>query len=165
MDFQIEHLFRNISLKDYERLYFDEELNIALCKGVNLGRDVQERDVTDEYIKRVIKVSPDRKIPAPVAKIIGGKRLEYTEYLNYTWGTLKGEWKTISSIMSDKIDTRGTFSFIETPQGVRRLVDGHVKVKVFGVGKIVEALVVADVKKGFEDAASFTQKWIDEKLS
>ncbi|MBJ80507.1 MAG: hypothetical protein CMH60_04240 [Myxococcales bacterium] len=165
MNFQLEHLFRNISLEDFEKLYFDEDLNVALCKEVNLGRDVQERDITDEHIKRVIKVSPDRQIPAPVAKVIGGQKLEYTEYLNYKWGSLKGEWKTVSSIMSDKIDTKGTFSFVETPQGVRRLVDGHVKVKVFGVGKIVETLVVADVKKGFEDAANFTQKWINEKLA
>ena len=77
--------------------------------------------------------------------------------------TGRGTWKTISSLLTDKVDTKGSIAFAERGGAVERVVDGEIKVAIFGLGSIVEKFIVADVEKSYEKAAEFTQKWIDSK--
>jgi len=161
MRFRVEHVFKNITLAQYEKLYFDEDFNNALCKEVKLARTLVERNADDKHIHRVVTVGPDREIPAPAAKILGASKIEYTEHIDYDFGAYRGNWKTISSLMTDKVDTKGTFQFSDAGGGVRRVVDGDIKVKIFGVGGVVERFIVADIEKSYDRAADFTQKWID----
>ncbi len=165
MKFRVEHLMKDISLANYEKLYFDEEFNTALCKAVKLSRTLDKRDLKDGFLKRSVRVGPEREIPAPVAKILGASRIEYTEHLEYKMGSNKGTWKTVSSIMTDKVESSGTFEFKEHKGGVQRIVEGDIRVKIFGVGGIVEKFIVADVEKSYADAAQFTQKWISDHNS
>ena len=158
MKFRAEHEFTGISLDEYEQLYFDEGFNESLCKAVNLDRTLVSRAIEDRTIERAVKVGPDREVPKPVAKVIGANKIEYTEHLKYTFGAHQGSWYTISSIMSDKVDTRGTFGFEELPDGVLRWVDGEIKVKIFGVGGLVEKFIVADIERSYQQAADFTQR-------
>lgn len=159
--FQVRHMFKNISRDEYESLYFDEAFNEALCEAVNLAREVRSIDRTPERIARVIAVGPDREIPKPVQKIVGAARLDYEEHLAYEFGTFKGTWETIPSVMAKKVNTKGTFAFEEATGGVERIVQGTIEVKVLGIGKVVEKFIIADVEKSYEDAARFTQQWID----
>lgn len=161
MRFRAEHEFKGISLAEYEKLYFDEGFNDALCKAVNLDRTLERREEKNGTLERAVKVGPDREVPKPVAKVIGANRIEYTEHLKYAYGSYEGTWYTVSSIMSDKVDTRGTFGFDELPDGVLRWVEGEIDVKIFGVGRVVEKFIVADIERSYERAAEFTQRWID----
>jgi hypothetical protein len=82
MKFIAEHTFRGLSLADYEKLYFDEAFNIALCKAVNLDRTVVKREEKDGHLSRAVRVSPrDREIPGPLVKVLGSSRIEYTEHV------------------------------------------------------------------------------------
>ncbi|OGQ79636.1 MAG: hypothetical protein A2289_10380 [Deltaproteobacteria bacterium RIFOXYA12_FULL_58_15] len=153
---------KRISLADYEKLYFDEEFNVALCKQVKLSRDLIKREEKDGKLERVVRVSPDREIPKPVAKVIGSNRIEYTEYVQYEYGKHLAKWYTKSSVLSDKVETHGEVRFAEVPGGVKRILNGEITVKIFGVGKIIEKFVAADIERGYEDAAKFTQQWIDK---
>ena len=162
MKFKAEHVFKGISIADYEKLYFDEDFSIALCKEVKLARSLKSLETKDVHLSRAVTVGPEREIPGPVAKIVGANRIEYTEYVEYDMGSYKGEWKTISSVLTDKIDTKGTFEFQEVSGGVKRIIHGDIKVKIFGIGGVVEKFIVSDVEKSYNDAAVFTQKWIDE---
>jgi hypothetical protein len=64
--------------------------------------------------------------------------------------------------MSEKVECAGTIEFRPVDGGVRRLVEGAIKVKLFGVGGMVEKLIVADIERSYVKAAAFTQRWIDE---
>lgn len=161
MKFRVEHTFTNITLQEYEQLYFTEEFNLAMCTAVKLARTLVERTVTDNHIHRIVTVGPDREIPPAAARILGAKKIEYTEHLDYDFGSYKGTWKTISSLLTDKVDTRGTFAFTERDGKVVRVVDGVIKVNIFGVGVVVEKFIVADIVKSYERVAEFTQRWID----
>jgi len=162
MKFRVEHTFRGINLEQYESLYFDEDFNNALCTEVKLARSLQKRDLNGKHLSRVVTVGPDREIPPAAAKILGASKIEYTEHLEYDMGSYKGTWKTVSSLMTDKVDTKGTFAFREGGGGVVRVVEGDIKVKIFGVGGGVEKFIVADIEKSYEKAAAFTQRWIDD---
>ncbi len=162
MKFRAEHVFNNITVAEYEALYFDEVFNEALCKAVKLERKVIKRDLVNGQLTRILRISPDREIPGPMRKVIGADRIEYTEYIEYKWGSHQAIWRTESSILPDKVDARGTLGFEARGNGVVRWVEGEVKVKVFGVGGLVERFVVADVEKGYDNAAGFTHKWLAE---
>jgi hypothetical protein len=62
--------------------------------------------------------------------------------------------------MTDKVDSTGTFRFEPSADGVKRVIEGEIKVKVFGVGGVIERFIVADVEKSYEQAADFTRRWI-----
>jgi hypothetical protein len=163
MKFRIEHVFAGIDLASYEQLYFDEPFNIGMCQATKLGRDVVKRDSTAKHLSRVVRVTPERDIPAPVAKVLGGSRIEYVENIEYDWGSNRGTWRTDSSILSDKIACGGTLGFEARSNGVLRWLEGEIKVKIFGIGGIVERFVVADIEKSYEQATAFMRKWIVEK--
>ncbi len=162
MKFRVEHTFTGISLEDYEKLHFDEEFNIALCKAVKLSREVVKLENTDERFERRVKVGPDREIPKAVKKVLKADRIEYEEHLVYHWGTYKGTWETTPSVLANKVETKGTMGFTKVATGVKRWSEGEIKVKILGVGGVAEKFIVSDVEKSYDDAAKFTQKWITE---
>lgn len=162
MKFTAEQTFTGITLEEYEQLHFSEEFQIALCNAVKLARRLDKRDDDGKHLSRIVSVGPDREIPPAAKKILKADRIEYAEHLEYDWGSYKGTWRTISSIMTDKVDAHGTFSFKAVPNGVLRSVEGEVAVKLFGIGSVVEKFVVADIQKSYQEAGEFTQKWIDE---
>jgi hypothetical protein len=163
MKFRVEHTFAKIGIADYEKLYFDEEFNAALCVAVKLNRTLMKRDLAAGNFTRIARIGPEREIPAPVAKIIGASRLEYTEYVDYKWGSNKGSWRTESAILTDKIESAGHFGWEKRGDGVMRWVDGEIKVKIFGLGGVVERFIVADIEKSYDQAAEFTKSYIAKK--
>ncbi|MEO1481881.1 MAG: DUF2505 domain-containing protein [Myxococcota bacterium] len=161
MKFEIEHTFSGISLAAYERLYFDEPFNSALCEKVELDRELLKLEENGDALHREVKVSPrGREIPKPIAKFMGVSRIEYVEKIDYTFGSGRGTWLSVSSFMTDKIDSGGTIEMLDTGAGVKRIVAGEIKVKVFGLGKTIESFIVEDVKRSYQDAAAFTRDWI-----
>lgn len=163
MKFRVEHTFRGISLDDYEKLYFDEAFNIELCQTVKLARELLDLQNEGGTLRRVVKIGPERVLPMPAAKILGTDRIDYEEHLDYVFGSYRASWKTISSVMSDKIESSGTVVFSKAgADGVTRVVQGDIKVRLFAVGKVVEKIIVAETEKSYTDAAQFTQAWIDK---
>ncbi len=163
MKFRVEHTFAGVSLADYERVYFDETFNEAMCKAVRLERKLVRRDETGGRLVRVVRVAPDRQLPAPVAKILGGAKIEYHEHLDYQLGSYRGSWRTEPSLLVDKIESRGTFGFEARGSSVLRWVEGEVKVKIFGVGSVIERFIVGDVEKSYDDVAAFTRQYLADK--
>ena len=160
MKFKSEHRFGGITLAQYEELYFNEEFNIALCQQVGLHRTLVSRDDANGKIRRVVRVAPERELPGPVAKLLGAPRLEYTETVEYSWGSGRGVWSTQMAVMSDKVDSRGTFTFATSGDGVNRTIDGDVTVRVPLIGGTIEKAVVAEVSTGYDRAADFTRQWL-----
>lgn len=163
MKFRCEHRFLGLTLAEYEAVYFDEEFNVALCKAVNLQRSLISIDTTNGRLRRVVKVAPDREIPGPAAKILGTNKIEYTETIEYTFGSGRATWSTVSSVMTDKVDSRGTVSFSAIGGQMVRTVDGDVTVKIPFVGGTVERFIIADIEKSYDRASDFTRTWLANK--
>jgi len=161
MRFDVTHKIAGIDVAGFERLYFDEAFNEALCQAVGLKRRLIRLTTEGGNIVREVQITPEREIPAPVAKILGGEAIAYTETIQYTLGSGRGRWQTQSSVLTDKITSDGEI-FIRKAAGndVERQVTGHVTVRIFGLGGIIERFIVADVEKSYEQAAQFSQKYL-----
>ena len=62
--------------------------------------------------------------------------------------------------MLDKITIGGTLDFEAAAGGVKRILAGVIDVTLFGLGGLVEKVVVSNVEKSYGDAAAFTARWI-----
>jgi hypothetical protein len=109
---------------------------------------------------RHVRVQPEREIPAPVAKLLGNRRLTYTEELEYEVGRWHGTWRIVPTVLADTIAIGGTLDFEAVPGGVKRILAGAIDVSLFGLGGLVEKVLVANVEKSYGDAAAFTNQWI-----
>jgi len=163
MKFRAEHRFGPVSLADFEAIYFDEAFNVALCQSVRLQRTLVAREVAGGKIHRVVKVAPERQIPPAAAKVLGGARIEYTETIDYTFGSGRLSWTIASSLMTDKVDSRGVVLLSEAGGMVVRAVEGEITVKLAFVGGVVEKFIVDDVVKSYDNAAEFTRNWLSKR--
>ncbi len=162
MKFNVRHTFKNISREEYEKIYFNEPFNEALCAAVNLGRVLETLTEEAGVLKRSVRVAPQRDIPAPVAKVIGADRIEYVEHITYPMGSYRGTWDTVPGLLASKLISVGTFGFDESPEGVVRWIEGDINVKIFGIGSMIEKIMVSEVEKSYDDAAKFTQAWLND---
>jgi hypothetical protein len=153
-------VLRDVDLGGYEALYFDEPFQTALGEAVKIDRELLRLDRGSARIVRHVRVQPEREIPAPVAKLLGGRRLAYTEELEYDIGHYHGTWRIVPAVLADKIVIGGTLDFEAVPGGVRRVLAGVIDVTLFGLGGLVEKVVVSNVEKSYGDAAAFTARWI-----
>jgi hypothetical protein len=160
MKYVIEHTFAGLSLPEFETLFFDEEFNVALSETLKLGRTLVRLDRTPDRIVRHTRCEPKREPGSAAAKLFGDKRAGWFEELEYDVGKFFGRWKTIPSVMTDKIESSGTVEFVAAPGGVRRIVKGEVTVSIFGVGRQIEKAIVAGTEKGYAAGVDFTATWV-----
>jgi hypothetical protein len=162
MRFKADHTFRGIDIAAYERLYFDPTFAAALGESVKVSRTVVRRDLDGAKLHREVRVAPDRELPGPVAKLLGTTRLEYVEVLDYEMGSYRGRFRIEPAVLKDKVEVAGTLEFRSAPGGATtRVFEGEIKVRVFGIGGIVEKFVCAEIERSYADAARFTQGWVD----
>lgn len=160
MNFDVSHHIPGMDVAAFERLYFDEPFNAAMCHALGLGRRLLRLEAQGDRILREVEVTPDRQMPAVMRKVLGDRAIAYTETMEYTMGEGQGTWRTASNLMADKITSDGSlYVRAAAGGGVERRVTGHVTVSIFGLGKAIEKLIVADVIDSYKRAAAFASAY------
>jgi hypothetical protein len=162
--FVIEHTYDRITPAEYEVLHFDETFSAALGEALGLGRTLVRLDRTPERIVRHIRCVPKRDPKDPAAQVLDDKA-SFVEELEYEVGRFRGQWRTIPSMMPDRVTTTGTIELEAVPGGTKRIVRGEVRVAIFAIGRIVERFIVAEIVKSYAGAARFTADWLVQSKS
>ncbi len=154
------------SLQHYWDIFFDDTYNAELYKRLKIGREVQELqregEGDDLVIRRKVKLSPQREVPALFAKFVKGA-ITYTEQNVYTARTSSMDVVTIPGFMADALTTRGIYKVQALgPHKVRRIWDGDVSCKIPLLGGKVEKGIVEEVTQSYRDTTEFTRKWLAE---
>lgn len=165
MHFRIEHQL-GVSAPDYWRFLFDPELEVAVKQAAGLKRfDVKTRHEGAAMVREV-EVLPNIEVPAMIAKLVGDNiGYHETDRVPKT-GAMRYEWLVVSHALPDKLAMGG--SFVVEPAGSRccqRVIEGEVKVKIFGVGGIVEKFIVFEVEKTYAIVAREQERWIRARLA
>jgi hypothetical protein len=152
------------SLEHYWQVFFDDAYNAELYKRLKVGREVlevkQEGEGESLVIRRKVKLSPQREVPALVAKFVKGA-ITYTEQGVFTARTNTLEIVTIPGFMADQLTTRGTYRVQSLgPNKVRRTWDGEISCKIPILGGKVEKHIVEEVTTSYRDTTEFTRKWL-----
>jgi hypothetical protein len=87
-------------------------------------------------------------------------RASFIEELEYDLRGSRGSWRTIPSVFADRVSNCGTLELEPVRGGTRRIVHGDVAVRMFGVGRVVERKIIAEIEKSYASAARFTSEWL-----
>jgi uncharacterized protein DUF2505 len=156
----VEHAFTGVTRARFEDLFFDEAFNTALGVKLRLGRRVLRFERTADRVVRHVRCEPDHDPDSPAKQVFGSSRASFVEELEYDLRSHRGRWRTIPNMFTDRVRNAGTLEIDELADGVRRVVRGEVVVKLFGFGRLVEKMIVAEIEKSYATTAAFTTEWL-----
>ena len=163
MNVLIDDLFTGITPAEYESLYFDEDFNRAVGKELRMGRLLLHFERRPDRIVRKVQFEPEHDPDSPAKQAFGTSRSSFIEELDYDPRIRRGTWRAVPNLFADRATNAGTIEFIDAPNGMRRIVRGEVKVKLFGFGRLIERIVVGEITKNYAATTRFTTDWIAKR--
>jgi len=111
---------------------------------------------------RKIRVVPSTgQLPAAVKKLVG-EGLSYIEEGTFDEDAMRFEFRVLPSALGDKADVTGRLWCTARPGGgVVRHASFDSRVKVFGVGGIIEEKMLENYQRSFDAAARFTRGYLE----
>jgi hypothetical protein len=163
MKFAVEIAARGIDFPSFRRVYYSEEFNQAVADAVKLKERSQLEFVTlpDGKERRRVHVVPNVNLPAMVLKLLDGKPISYDEITVFDPQSRSATFH-VESIANDAISVTGVIRFLEEGGNVKVMFDGEAKVKVFGVGGLIEKYIVGEVKGRYDHVQRLLQEFIDQ---
>jgi hypothetical protein len=164
--YKITHLFNTDEATFWGKIFFDPEYNEALfAKHLKFDpyRVLELQNNPDGSIHRRVECAPPVEIPAVAKKVIGDSA-SYVEDGRFDPTTRRFTVEVIPKMGADKIKSHATM-WVE-PRGdkkIERFVEVDSEVKVFGVGKILEAFIEKQTRGIYDAASDFTNLWIAQK--
>jgi hypothetical protein len=149
-------LFHGVPVASYADLYFDEGFNTALGEAMHMGRKLLRLDRTDAKIVRHVCFEPKREAGSPADQAFGTSRASFVEELEFDVAAVRGQWRTIPNLFTERVRNSGTIEFRDEDGGTQRIVRGEVKVSLFGFGSIVERMIVSEIEKSYAASTKFT---------
>ena len=159
----IDNLFAGITVTEYESLFFDEDFNQAVGRELRMGRLLLHFERTISRIQRKVHYEPDRDPESPAGQAFGTSRASFIEELDYDPKLRRGSWRTIPNLFPERVSNSGTIEFVEAPSGTRRIVRGEVKVSLFGFGRLIERMIVAEIEKSYANTTRITNDWLAKR--
>jgi hypothetical protein len=149
-------------------------LDNALNAYNRVGNDVDllKDELTGDRLDRQIAVHPHRSaVPPLVRTLMGSDALDYQQNTTYDFSTHQGTMTTHMThpVMKKKIESSGTFSLQSNapfnPDAVTYTFDGTIRVKVPGIGRVVEKTIVKELRIRSEKIEQYCQRLINAALA
>jgi hypothetical protein len=166
MHFTIKHLLETDADTFWNKIFFDEAFNRALCVDHLKFRVFKTLDLKREpngVITRRVENSPPAEIPKVVAKVLGNT-VNYVEEGRFDPAVQKWAFSVIPAVAANKIRSVGEL-WVDArgEKRIERIIEVDLEVKIFGIGSIVEQLIEKQSRAMYDQAASFTNQWIRDK--
>jgi hypothetical protein len=161
--YTIRHTFNTDEATFWDKIFFDPAYNETLFQQhlrFNSYRVLELTKNPDGSVHRKVECAPPVEIPAAAKKVIGDST-SYVEDGRFDPKSRRFTVEVIPRMGGDKIKTRVTM-WVE-PRGdkkIERVVEVDNEVKVFGVGKILEAFIEKQTRQSYDASADFTNQWI-----
>jgi len=163
--FTVRHVFDVDVDTFWNEIFFDAEYNERLfSEALGFIYDLQELKKNDDgsYDRRV-RTEPKTDAPAAVKKLVGDK-FSYLEVGHFDPKTRRWTYEVTPSALPNKLHISGVFW--AEPKGEKqltRIVETDLGVKIFGVGRVIEAFIEKETKDSYAKAERFTNSWLKEK--
>jgi hypothetical protein len=150
------------------KLFFDPELARALLKSIGNAAtfEVSGERVDDQGMHhRRIDCTSNTELPDFVKKFVGDG--SYTELGRFDPTLKKYNAQCIPKLGADKFQTTFEISTSPLDNGARceRLTTVENKVKVFGIGGMIESLLERTQREADQKSADFINEWIRSRSS
>jgi hypothetical protein len=161
--FRLEHTFPEIPVELFEKYLNHPEL-IAMLKGMPgfRSRDLIERkDDPDGIIHWTFRVVAGGDVPASARKVVTEDMLTWDEVTRFVpqEHTIYWRIRPLKDRIKDILNSHGTWKLVPDGQGTRRIIDGHIEVKIPFVGKVAEAFLASELKRNYDVEPDLQRKF------
>jgi hypothetical protein len=163
--FTARHVF-DVDVDTYwNEVFFDEVYNQRLFTEA-LGFKYELLSLVknpDGSYDRRVRTEPESNAPAVIKKLVGDK-FSYLEVGHFDPATRIWTYEVTPSSLTGKLEIRGVFwAESKGDNQLTRIVETTVGVKVFGVGKVIEAFIEKETRGSFAKAQKFTNQWLADR--
>lgn len=162
VEIRVDQLFTGTDLARFVEIYFSEPFNEAVAAHIGLRERtlVESQRLPDGQLRRRVRMVPPVRLPPLLVGRLGRGGLFYDEVSVYDPARAVLRYR-VESALQERVAVKGVISFVPHPEGVRRIIEGQVRVSLPGLSGRVERLVEREVNRGYERIAAFLQAWID----
>lgn len=164
MKLSVRHVFP-CTEDQFWSLFWDPEYDRRLQVGTAVARELlEDRDEADAHTQRW-RFVPEQRLPGAVAKLAGTDRLTYDQDTRWDKQTRVLTWRVFPALLADKVTAAGSLTVRPIAEGVERLVDGNIEVRVPFFGGQIEQAILRSVEQGYEAAAAATLAMLRERAT
>jgi hypothetical protein len=167
--FRLEHEFPDISVELFEKHLNEPEL-IKMLAGMPAFRSrdlVHKKELGGGVIEWRFKVVAGGNMPATARRVVSEDMLTWHEDTKFVPAEHTIYWKImpLKDKVQDLLEAHGVWKLIPQGKGTRRVIEGHITVKVAIVGKIVEQFIAAELKKNYDVEPDIQRRFYRSKQS
>jgi len=161
--FRLEHDFPDISIELYEKYLNHPEL-IGMLAGMPAFRSrdlVDKKDLGEGRVNWRFKVVAGGDIPKSAQRVVNDDMLTWYEDTRFEPKEHTIHWTIVplKEKVKDMLEAHGTWKLTPAGQGTRRVIEGHITVKVPFVGKVVEQFLATELKKNYDVEPDIQRKF------
>ena len=163
MKLSLEMRTENVDFASYHAVYFSEEFNRLAMSAAKLKQRELRRNETlpDGRESRSVRMVPDVALPSVIGKLTQGRMIEYRENTVFD-PKARTARLDVKSIAGDMVQVGGDVRFVEERGGVTLHFDGEVRIRVFGIGGLIEKFIVSQVRERYAAVSKVLQQHIDD---
>jgi len=155
-----------IAADAYWQVAHTSEYETVVAEVLGL-KELQELEARQEgdVLHRRLRVIPDVEIPGAVRKVIqkqlgDDEEIAYEEIQANRLDRYERLWEAKMPFMTDKIRSQGKLEIEPIDDHhCRMILTGNVDVKVFGVGGMIEKLIVNETEKSYSRFPEVVERW------
>lgn len=166
LNIRVEHRLNCSTDTFWSKIFFDQKYNQRLCiehlKFVS-WREVA-REERDGHLHRLVDASPPLpQLPGPLSTLFG-KGTGFEERGVFDREIRQYRAQIIPSRLADRIRVQIEVSALpDGPQHCTRIATAQMSAQLFGVGGLLENVMIADFRDSYEKSAEFTNQFIAEQ--
>jgi hypothetical protein len=163
MNFSVEIVTQGVDYTRFRRAYNSEQFNREVAEAANLKERtlIEHVKEPDGKERKRIRIVPNVSLPGPVQKLFPNGQFSYDEVTVLDTQARTATY-AIETPIGDKIQVTGHAKYLEENGGVRLVFEGEAKVKIFGVGSLVERYLVGEVTTRYALVQRLLQAFIDQ---
>jgi hypothetical protein len=146
----------------FQECVLSQRYNTELYASLGFPKfDWLELRRTEAQSFRKIRVVPATgQLPSAMQKLVG-EGLSYIEEGTFDAAKMEFVFRVFPSALGEKADVTGRLWCTERPGGVVRHATFDARVKVFGIGSVIEEKMLENYKRSFDAAARFTRGYLE----
>ena len=159
--FAIRQLLDCSEQEFWERIFGSEEFNRYVYEGLGFEYELYEWNPETGY--RRAKVSPGRQMPRALQKVLG-ERFSYVEEGTFDPVAERYDFHVIPSALPDRIRAKGAVVVDAISElQCERKVTVEIGAEVLGLGRLIEAYLVASTREQYAKNAALVNEYLAER--
>ncbi len=161
--FRLEHLFRGVTIEDFENHLNHPELieRLAAMPAFRSRELIDKSDGENGKVTWRFKVVAGGEIPPAAQKVLSEEMLTWVETSTFDPQTHSIAWSIDPMVMKDKFSGSGTWQLLSEAGGTKRIIEGNITIKFPFVGKIAEAFIINELKRNYTVEPQIHQDFFD----